>query len=222
MANYTVGVKLGMRTKAVTIEAEDALVAALKIKLENPEALLGWKIRFERFLIRGFQAPRYAVAGLALAAIVSVTLFAQMHRVSAGPVATAAVFEDENTLRRPDFRGWKIVDSTAHNEPHDFERAYINPSAYREFAQTGKFPEGTVLVLQSGQPKSPLLASVKNGRFEGGWGYFEFREEAGRAASKATALPESAGCNACHRDRGATDHVFTQFYPVLRSVLGVL
>jgi hypothetical protein len=40
MANYTVGVKLGMRTKAVTIEAEDALVAALKIKLENPEALL--------------------------------------------------------------------------------------------------------------------------------------------------------------------------------------
>jgi hypothetical protein len=29
-----------MRTKAVTIEAEDALVAALKIKLENPEALL--------------------------------------------------------------------------------------------------------------------------------------------------------------------------------------
>jgi hypothetical protein len=40
MANYTVAVKLGMRTKAVTIEAEDALVAALKIKLENPEALL--------------------------------------------------------------------------------------------------------------------------------------------------------------------------------------
>jgi hypothetical protein len=40
MANYTVGVKLRARTKAVTIEAEDALLAALKIKLENPEALL--------------------------------------------------------------------------------------------------------------------------------------------------------------------------------------
>ncbi len=39
MTIYTVGVKLGART-AVTIEAEDALVAALKIKLENPEALL--------------------------------------------------------------------------------------------------------------------------------------------------------------------------------------
>ena len=40
MTIYTVGMKLGARTKAITIEAEDALVAALKIKLENPEALL--------------------------------------------------------------------------------------------------------------------------------------------------------------------------------------
>ena len=40
MTSYTVGLKLGGRAKALTIEAEDALVAALKIKLENPEALV--------------------------------------------------------------------------------------------------------------------------------------------------------------------------------------
>lgn len=40
MTSYTVGLKLGVRAKALTIEAEDALVAALKIKLENPEALV--------------------------------------------------------------------------------------------------------------------------------------------------------------------------------------
>jgi hypothetical protein len=40
MATYTVGLKVGTRTKAVTIEAEDALLAAVKIKLENPEALI--------------------------------------------------------------------------------------------------------------------------------------------------------------------------------------
>ena len=40
MTIYTVGVKLRARTRAVTIEAEDALLAALKIKLENPEALV--------------------------------------------------------------------------------------------------------------------------------------------------------------------------------------
>jgi len=38
MAIYTVGLKLPTRTKALTIEAEDALLAALKMKLENPEA----------------------------------------------------------------------------------------------------------------------------------------------------------------------------------------
>jgi hypothetical protein len=35
-----VGLKLQMRSKVLTIDAEDALVAALKIKLENPEALI--------------------------------------------------------------------------------------------------------------------------------------------------------------------------------------
>jgi hypothetical protein len=40
MTTYTVGLKLQARTKALTIEAEDALLAALKIKLENPEALI--------------------------------------------------------------------------------------------------------------------------------------------------------------------------------------
>jgi len=40
MTSYTVGLKLGTRTTARTIDAEDALVAALKSKLENPEALI--------------------------------------------------------------------------------------------------------------------------------------------------------------------------------------
>lgn len=40
MTMYTVGMKLGTRSKALTIEAEDALLAALKSKLENPEALI--------------------------------------------------------------------------------------------------------------------------------------------------------------------------------------
>ena len=40
MTTYTVGLKLGSRAKAMTIEAEDALLAALKSKLENPDALI--------------------------------------------------------------------------------------------------------------------------------------------------------------------------------------
>jgi len=40
MTTYTVGLKLGTQAKVLTIDAEDALLAALKTKLENPEALI--------------------------------------------------------------------------------------------------------------------------------------------------------------------------------------
>ncbi len=40
MTKYTVGFKLRTSTEALTIEAEDALLAALKVKLEHPEALI--------------------------------------------------------------------------------------------------------------------------------------------------------------------------------------
>ena len=38
MTEYTVGLRLGNRSQALTIEAEDALIAALKVKHNHPEA----------------------------------------------------------------------------------------------------------------------------------------------------------------------------------------
>jgi hypothetical protein len=40
MTTYTVGLKVNTRSRVFTIEAEDALVAALKSKLENPDAAI--------------------------------------------------------------------------------------------------------------------------------------------------------------------------------------
>lgn len=81
-------------------------------------------------------------------------------------------------------------------------------SADRE-PETSESPHGNTPVL---------LASVKDStRFDGGWGFFDFTGLDGRVASKTQALPESSGCRACHRQDAETDHVFTQFYPVLRS-----
>jgi hypothetical protein len=48
MTTYTVGLKLGTHSKVVTIEAEDALLAALKSKLENPEALITYARKSNR------------------------------------------------------------------------------------------------------------------------------------------------------------------------------
>jgi len=211
-----------LRRDAATPAALSQMRGSLFARLENPHAILGWRIRLERFLLAGVPKPRYALAGVAIVTIVSLTLFAQMRHVSAGPVVVAAMFEGESTLLRPDYREWKVVDPTAHERQHVFQKAYIQPHAYQEFTQTGKFPEGTVLILDSGTPSGSVLASVKDRRFEGGWGYFEFTNKGGRQPSKSEPLPKTAGCFACHRDRAATDHVFTQFYPVLRTAAGVL
>jgi len=42
MTEYTVGLRLGKRSQALTIEAEDALIAALKVKHNHPEALISY------------------------------------------------------------------------------------------------------------------------------------------------------------------------------------
>jgi len=160
--------------------------------------------------------------------------------------ATAPVFEGKTTLLRPlDYREWIFVGSSRglsytqnQNSSGDanamYHNVYIKPDSYREFAKTGKFPEGTMLALEmasAGTKKEPSLqgtfeneflglefAVKDSSRFEGGWAYFGFSNGMGSAyKDKAQPFPVSAGCVACHKQNAETDNVFTQFYPVLRA-----
>jgi hypothetical protein len=57
---YTVGLKMGDRSKVLTVEGEDALVAALKAKHENPAAMITYVRKANR---RGDQRhPHQALA----------------------------------------------------------------------------------------------------------------------------------------------------------------
>jgi hypothetical protein len=163
---------------------------------------LGWWLRLERLLFGEGRRPRLAFAGAAIAVIVSATFFAQLWQVTANPAV--AVFEDSDTLRLPaDYRDW-IALGTASTGPHS-GKIYVNPAAYHEYERRGKFPEGTVMVLESNHKNDAAItleASVKDRRFNEGWGYFRFDGTAEGLAKKTRALPESAGCLACHRDRG--------------------
>jgi hypothetical protein len=42
---YTVGMSVGSRSERVTVEAEDALIAALKVKAAHPEAAITYSRR---------------------------------------------------------------------------------------------------------------------------------------------------------------------------------
>jgi hypothetical protein len=48
MATYTVGVKTGTGSTALTVEGEDALMAALRAKLDNPAAMITYVRRANR------------------------------------------------------------------------------------------------------------------------------------------------------------------------------
>jgi Cytochrome P460 len=168
--------------------------------------------------------------------------------LATGADKPAATFEGKDTLLRPEgYREWVFVGSSlglrydqnseksAASGTNRFNNVYLNPTAYREFSKTGKFPDGTVLVLEIASAeakKEPglqgsfqkefvaLEAAVKDSRrFEGGWAYFSFDDKSGKPKDKARPFP-NASCYNCHHQKAATDHVFTQFYPVLRTNSG--
>src|SRR4051794_11080199 len=171
--------------------------------------------------------------------IASATLLVPAPAAEARP---AAQYEGKDTLLRPEgYREWVFVGSTlglrydeGKKQPErlEYKNVYIDPAAYRAYRQTGAFPQGTVLVLETaaGEEKkepglrgsfqkefSGLSAAVKDkDHFPDGWAYFSFSDGPGKTKAKARPATKAA-CYDCHRQKGAEDNVFTQFYPVLRA-----
>src|SRR5882672_3224850 len=139
-----------------------------------------------------------------------------------------ARFEGKDTLLRPEgYREWIFVGSSlglSYQENPDgadkptadlglYHNVYINPSSYKAFASSGKFPEGTMLVLElasAGVKREPRLqgsyqnefvaleATVKDSRrFAEGWAYFSFEGGDGKPVSKAQPFPKNR-CWSCH------------------------
>jgi hypothetical protein len=176
------------------------------------------------------------VATLYLAVGIVAALFA------AGPERVRVQFEGEDTLLRPDgYREWVFVGSSlglrydeGKKQPDhlEYKNVYLDPAAYRAYKATGVFPEGTVLVLETAlgeEKKEPglrgsfqkefngLSAAVKDkARFPDGWAYFSFSDGPGKWKDKARPA-KTAACYDCHRQKGAEDNVFTQYYPVLKA-----
>ena len=146
-------------------------------------------------------------------------------------------FTGKNQLLRPEgYRRWVFVGASLAmtykeertSPERNFHNVYIDPRAFDEFEKTGKFPENTILVLETLTSASQasinrdghfedrfvgLSAAVKNSsRFKEGWAYFSFP----KGQSTAAAFPKER-CWSCHTQHAARDNVFLQFYPVLRA-----
>ena len=225
-----------LEQRAPTIEAELAIP-----RLPQPRVLGHMKTMSTR------------VANLAsIILLVSVTTFADELQVpDASRSAADSNMKEKNGLPQFDttgamilpvgYREWIFVGSAIGlgykeaDEPDvgKFSHVYINPVGYRAFRDTGEFPIGTVLMLETasrGEKKNPALAghysdqfvgleaAVKTGdRFDDPWTYYNFFGKDQKPLERARRI-ESKSCIQCHREHAETDHVFTQFYPVLRAV----
>jgi len=162
--------------------------------------------------------------------------------LGAEPARSAAKFEGKDTMLRPEnYREWVFVGSTQglryddgekKSEKLEYKNVYIDPASYRAYKETGTFPEGTVFILETadGEEKKEkdvrgsfqkeftgLSAAVKDKeRFADGWAYFIFSTGPGKTKDKAQPVKKAA-CYDCHKEKGAKDNVFTQYYPVLKA-----
>ncbi|MBV9122496.1 MAG: cytochrome P460 family protein [Planctomycetes bacterium] len=175
----------------------------------------------------------------------------------AGSAGTKAPeYDGSGNLKLPtDFRTWVFVGSNlglqyrkdvAETTPREqnrqkgspigfFHNVYINPEAYDQYSQTGKFPDQTVLVMDVYQAKErepqgivsggyfpgeqqAIEVAVKNSHRPDGsktdWAYYAFPNPTKPAPAKA--FPD-ADCYQCHRQHASDDNVWVQFYPTLRG-----
>jgi hypothetical protein len=120
--------------------------------------------------------------------------------------------------------------------PAVFDNVFVNRQSYRAFMQTGRWPEGTMFILElrrgerhvsidtGGQTQSGVIgleAAVKDSkRFAstGGWAYFGLGGGRNPLVESAMPNPPTASCYACHGEHTAVENTFVQFYPTLLEV----
>jgi hypothetical protein len=150
-----------------------------------------------------------------------------------GPVAA-----QEQMAVPPDYRQWVFLTSsldldyktTAEPNHHMLDNVFVDPVSYQAFLKTGTWPDKTVLIKENRFAESAGTLSKRgqfqNGvrdleihikdqaRFPGQWAFY--KSDDGKAPAKLKAQTEN--CYSCHREHGAVDTTFVQFYPTLFSI----
>jgi hypothetical protein len=162
------------------------------------------------------------------------------HNTASGalPPKSSSAYAADGSLRFPEhYREWVFLSAgfdmsysqMAQMDHHMFDNVFVNPEAYDFFVKNGKWPDKTVLVLESRRAESKgsinkagnyqsevmgISAHVRDEKkFPGKWAFFAFGTQ-----KNSKLLPVSADCYSCHGMSGAVDTTFVQFYPTLLPI----
>jgi hypothetical protein len=113
---------------------------------------------------------------------------------------------------------------------HMFDNVFVDRPSWVAFRRTGTWPDKTSLLIEgrgavekasinrAGQHQGDVMVwelHVKDqARFPDEWGFFATSDP----ATPMQRLPSTAECYSCHRDHGAVDTTFVQFYPTLLPI----
>jgi hypothetical protein len=146
-------------------------------------------------------------------------------------------YDEKGQLIRPaDYREWIFLSagygmnySPAPGSHEMFTNVFVQRSAYNAFANSGKWPEQSMFVIderdaasrssinQKGHYQTDLMGLVvevkDSARNPDKWAYYVFNAD----GKTAEAMPKN-GCWSCHDDHAAVEHTFVQFYPTLKVV----
>lgn len=189
---------------------------------------------------------RTALIGAAVVLCTAAVMWAQVPaRVTDGATFTAS----GGVVRPADYREWVYLSSglgmsyapenraaTASGRPPLFDSVFVNRQSYRAFLQSGRWPDGTMFILElrnserhvsidtGGQTQGGLFgleAAVKDSsryKATGGWAYFGLGGGRNPLVESAMPNPPTASCYACHGEHTAVENTFVQFYPTLFEV----
>jgi hypothetical protein len=172
--------------------------------------------------------------------LVGIVLLSAVALTQNSTSTTAPEYTAEGKLKLPEhYREWVYLSTgfdmsyTAGGNPdhHMFDNVFVNPESYRQFKETGTWPDKTMLVLEARGAES--RASInQRGNFQGAdvmgievhikdearfpdgkWAFFGF--DNGKVGDL---FPAGASCYSCHQSHGAVDTTFVQFYPTLMGI----
>ena len=175
-----------------------------------------------------------AIAVVLAAGAVAFAMWLTRHTSVSAATPNQPVYTADGKLMLPtNYREWVFLTSglgmnysTGTGGPQFFTNVYVTPEAYREFRNSGKWPDKSMYVVEIYSPATHgsinkgghyqnsymgLDIEVKDSSRPQEWGYYNFNP----GENTAAALPASNNCLKCHSDNGAVDHTFVQFYPTL-------
>jgi len=183
---------------------------------------------------------RFLAAGAAGAAmwVTTLTVGGAAVVTTDPPVVDPVRYDADGKLVRPQYREWVFLGAgldmtygfrAASQQPdhHMFTNVFVNPTSYRAFVGSGRWPDKTIFMLEvrhTGTNRQPNRAGLFQAEAvgleahvldasKGGSRFYDFD---GR--SSASPLAATSSCNTCHAEHGAVDNTFVQFYPELLEV----